>query len=64
MGIGEDKTIRKYNDVPFEVVCQLVLAYEERSKYDEAEGAYDVWTEKITKLKGVLEYIAKGGNII
>lgn len=63
MGIGEDKTCTAYKDVPFKVVCQLVLAYEERSKYDEAEGAYDVWTEKIIKLKGVLEYIAKGGII-
>lgn len=64
MGIGEDKTFAEYKDVPFKVVCQLILAYEERSKYDEAEGSYYVWTEKITKLKGVLEYIAKGGNII
>ena len=63
MGIGEDKTSVEYNAVPFKVVCQLILAYEERSRYDEAEGAYDVWTEKITKLKGVLEYIAKGGEI-
>lgn len=64
MVIGEDRTLVEYKDVPFKVVCQLILAYEERSKYDEAEGAYDVWTEKIIKLKGVLEYIAKGGNII
>ena len=63
MGIGEDRTSVEYNDVPFKVVCQLILAYEERNRYDEAEGAYDLWTEKITKLKGVLEYIAKGGEI-
>lgn len=63
MGIGEDKTFAEYKDVPFKVVCQLIMAYEERSKYDEAEGPYDIWTEKITKLKGVLEYIAKGGEI-
>lgn len=61
MGIGEDRTSVEYNDVPFKVICQLILAYEERSKYDEAEGAYAVWTEKIIKLKGVVEYIAKGG---
>jgi len=63
MGIGEDKTFAEYKDVPFKVVCQLIMAYEERSKYDEAEGPYNIWTEKITKLKGVLEYIAKGGEI-
>ena len=32
MGIGEDKTSVEYKDVPFKVVCQLILAYEERSK--------------------------------
>lgn len=61
MGVGEDKTPRVYKDVPFDLVMELCRLYEVRDKWDEASGVYDECTDKIQKVKAVLEYIATGG---
>lgn len=46
--------------VPYEIVQKLIALYEVRDKWDEASGAYEDYTEKITKLKAVIEYVSKG----
>lgn len=61
MGTGEDNTPKVYKDVPFDLVVQLVQLYDCRDKWDEASGVYEECTEKIEKIKAVLEYIATGG---
>lgn len=61
MGVGEDTTPRVYKDVPFNLVLQLCQLYDTRDKWDEASGVYEECTEKIEKVKAVLEYIATGG---
>lgn len=61
MGIGEDKTSKVFKDVPFELVIELCQLYELRDKWDEDSGVYEECTEKIQKVKAVLEYIATGG---
>ena len=40
---------------------ELCRLYEVRDKWDEASGVYDECTDKIQKVKAVLEYIATGG---
>ena len=52
----------KYKPIPYELVERLIFLYEKREKYDEAAGAYDALTEKITKIKGAIEYIASEGE--
>lgn len=61
MGVGEDKTSRFYKDVPFDLVLRLSQLYESREAWDEDSRAYREYTEKIEKVKAVLEYIATGG---
>lgn len=61
MGIGEDKTSVEYKDVPFDLVLRLCQLYDSRDKWDESSPAYEEYTEKIQKVKTVLEYIATGG---
>jgi hypothetical protein len=61
MGVGEDKTPRVYKDVPFDLVLRLCQLYDSRDKWDESSPAYEEYTEKIQKVKTVLEYIATGG---
>lgn len=61
MGIGEDKTSVEYKDVPFNLVLRLCQLYDSRDKWDESSPAYEEYTEKIQKVKTVLEYIATGG---
>lgn len=61
MGVGEDKTPRGYKDVPFNLVLRLCQLYDSRDKWDESSPAYEEYTEKIQKVKTVLEYIATGG---
>ena len=61
MGTGEDNTPKVYKDVPFDLVIQLVQLYDCRDKWDEDSGAYKIYTEKIERVKAVLEYIATGG---
>lgn len=61
MRIGEDETSRVYKDVPFELVLRLCSLYDSRDKWDESSPAYEEYTEKIQKVKTVLEYIATGG---
>lgn len=61
MRIGEDNNSRVYKDVPFNLVLQLCQLYDTRDKWDEAAGVYEECTEKIEKVKAVLEYIATGG---
>ena len=63
MGTGEDKTPRVYKDVPFDLVLRLVQLYDSRDAWDEDSRAYKEYTEKIKKVKAVLEYIATGGVI-
>lgn len=61
MGIGEDKTSKGFKDVPFELVLDLCQLYEVRDNWDEDSKVYEECTEKIQKVKAVLEYIATGG---
>ena len=61
MGIGEDKTPRVFKDVPFELVIELCQVYDLRDNWDEDSKVYEECTEKIKKVKAVLEYIATGG---
>lgn len=61
MGVEEDKTPRVYKDVPFDLVLRLCQLYDSRDKWDESSPAYEEYTEKIQKVKTVLEYIATGG---
>lgn len=61
MGIGEDKTPRVFKDVPFELVIELCQLYDLRDNWDEDSKMYEECTEKIKKVKAVLEYIATGG---
>nr|DAL87356.1 MAG TPA: hypothetical protein [Caudoviricetes sp.] len=61
MGIGENKTSRGFKDVPFELVLELCQLYEVRDGWTEDSGVYEECTEKIKKVKAVLEYIATGG---
>lgn len=61
MGIGEDKTPRVFKDVPFELVIELCQLYDLRDNWDEDSKVYEECTEKIKKVKAVLEYIATGG---
>ena len=61
MGTGEDNTPKVYKDVPFDLVLQLCQSYDARDRWDEASGTYQAYTEKIEKIKAVLEYIATGG---
>ena len=61
MGTGEDNTPKVYKDVPFNLVVQLVQLYDARDIWDEASGTYQAYTEKIERVKAVLEYIATGG---
>ena len=61
MRTGEDNTPKVYKDVPFDLVEQLVRLYDARDIWDEASGTYQAYTEKIEKIKAVLEYIATGG---
>lgn len=61
MGTGEDKTSRVYKDVPFDLVIQLCQLYETRAKLNDYSNSYEVYTEKIEKVKAIIEYIATGG---
>lgn len=61
MGTGEDNTPKVYKDVPFDLVVQLVQLYDARDIWDEDSGTYQAYTEKIERVKAVLEYIATGG---
>lgn len=61
MGIGEDKTPRVFKDVPFELVIELCQLYDLRDNWNEDSKVYEECTEKIKKVKAVLEYIATGG---
>lgn len=61
MDIGEDKTPRVFKDVPFELVIELCQLYDLRDNWDEDSKVYEECTEKIKKVKAVLEYIATGG---
>lgn len=61
MGIGEDKTSKVFKDVPFELVIELCQLYDLRDNWDEDSKMYEECTEKIKKVKAVLEYIATGG---
>ena len=61
MGTGEDNTPKVYKDVPFDLVLQLVRLYDSRDRWDEDSYAYQVSTEKIEKIKAILEDIATGG---
>lgn len=61
MGIGEDKTPRVFKDVPFELIIELCQLYDLRDNWDEDSKVYEECTEKIKKVKAVLEYIATGG---
>ena len=61
MGTGEDKTSRVYKDVPFDLVIQLCQLYETRAKLNDYSTGYEVYTEKIEKVKAIIEYIATGG---
>lgn len=61
MGVGEDRTPVEYNDVPFDLVIRLCQLYESRAKLNDYSNGYAVYTEKIEKVKAVLEYIATGG---
>ena len=61
MGTGEDNTLKVYKDVPFDLVVQLVQLYDARDIWDEDSGTYQAYTEKIERVKAVLEYIATGG---
>ena len=61
MGTGEDNTPKVYKDVPFDLVVQLVQLYDARDIWDEDSRTYQAYTEKIERVKAVLEYIATGG---
>lgn len=61
MGIGENKTSRGFKDVPFELVIELCQLYEVRDGWTEDSKVYEECTEKIKKVKAILEYIATGG---
>lgn len=49
-----------YNDIPYNLVKELIDAYEQKEKLMEGSKGYMQYEEEILKLKGAIEYIAEG----
>ena len=53
----------EYEKIPYDLVRKLINAYEQKEKFMEGSKGYTQYEEEILKLKGIIEYISKGGII-